>query len=183
MNIGKHGLDLIKASEGLRLNAYMPTPQDVPTIGYGHTKTAKMGMKITERGAEELLKQDLAWVEASIAKNVIVPLNQSQYDALCSFIYNLGSTNFRRSTLLDKLNSSDYEGAADEFLRWDKQGAKTLNGLTIRRKAERALFRTVPIASEQNFKVRPPRASYGPLMAILEAILSVIKSLTNKRSK
>ena len=49
MNIGKQGLDMIKSFEGLELTAYMPTPIDVPTIGYGHTKTAYMGMKITKR--------------------------------------------------------------------------------------------------------------------------------------
>ena len=62
MKIGKQGLDLIKSFEGLELEAYMPTPIDVPTIGYGHTKTVKMGMVITEKQAEALLKKDLAWV-------------------------------------------------------------------------------------------------------------------------
>lgn len=133
-------VDLIKESEGLRLKAYLPTPNDVWTIGYGHTKTAKPGMKITQRGAEELLKHDLAWVEAALARYVKVPLNQNQYDALASFVYNLGATNFKNSTLLKKLNAGDYRGAADQLPRWNKQKGKVLRGLTIRRAKERDLF-------------------------------------------
>ena len=100
MQIGKQGLDLIKSFEGLELKAYMPTPNDRPTIGYGHTKGVKMGMKITEERADALLVQDLAWVEAAVAKKVTVPLTQPQYDALCSFIYNVGAGAFGKSTLL-----------------------------------------------------------------------------------
>lgn len=133
-------VNLIKESEGLRLKAYLPTRDDVWTIGYGHTKTAKPGMVITEKGAEELLKHDLAWVEAALKKHVKVPLTQNQYDALASFVYNLGATNFKRSTLLKKLNKKDYKGAADELLRWNKQKGKVLRGLTKRRQEERTLF-------------------------------------------
>jgi len=138
MSLGN--VDLIKESEGLRLEAYMPTPNDVWTIGYGHTKTAKPGMRITIAGAEALLKHDLAWVEAALKKYVKVPLTQNQYDALASFIYNLGETNFKNSTLLRMLNKEDYKGAADQLLRWDKQKGKVLRGLTIRRNHERDLF-------------------------------------------
>ena len=133
-------VDMIKKSEGLRLEAYLPTPNDVWTIGYGHTKTAQPGMKITTKGAESLLVHDLAWVENVVNDAVKVPLSQNQYDALCSFVYNLGGTNFRSSTLLRVLNKGDYKGAADQLLRWDKQKGKTLRGLTIRRKEERELF-------------------------------------------
>lgn len=133
-------VELIKESEGLRLRAYLPTPNDVWTIGYGHTKTARPGMKITQRGAEELLKQDLAWVEAALARYVKVPLTQNQYDALASFVYNLGATNFKNSTLLKKLNAGDYQGAADQLPRWNKQKGKVLRGLTTRRAKERTLF-------------------------------------------
>ncbi len=133
-------IEMIKKHESLRLDAYLPTPNDVWTIGYGHTKTAKPGMKITAAKAEELLCGDLAWVEASIAKNVKVPLTQNQYDALASLIYNIGATAFAKSTLLKMLNQGDYHGAADQFLRWDKQKGKTLRGLTRRREEERMLF-------------------------------------------
>ena len=133
-------LDLIKESEGLRLEAYLPTPNDVYTIGYGHTKTAEKGMVITLAGAEELLLHDLAWVEVAVHKYVKVPLNQNQYDALCSFVYNLGATNFKNSTLLKKLNKKDYNGAANELPRWNKQKGKVLRGLTKRRQLEKGLF-------------------------------------------
>ena len=140
MSLGN--VELIKESEGLRLTAYLPTPNDVWTIGYGHTKTAKPGMHITKAGAEELLKHDLAWVEEALKKHVKVPLTQNQYDALASFVYNLGASNFKRSTLLKLLNKGDYQGAADQLLRWDKQKGKVLRGLTIRRNHERNLFLT-----------------------------------------
>lgn len=166
MKIGKQGLDLIKSFEGLKLKAYMPTPHDVPTIGYGHTKTAKMGQTITEAQAEALLKKDLGWVEDVVNKNVTVPLTQNQYDALCSFVYNLGGTNFKRSTLLRKLNNKAYRGAADELLRWDKQGSKVLRGLTRRRKAERALFLSEPSATTSE-------ATGGALMALVEALVTL----------
>lgn len=169
MKIGKQGLDLIKSFEGLELKAYMPTPIDVPTIGYGHTKTAKMGMKITEAGAEALLKQDLAWVEAVVNKSVTVPLTQPQYDALCSFVYNLGGTNFKRSTLLKKLNNKAYSDAADELLRWDKQGSKVLRGLTRRREAERALFLSEPDATTSV-------PTQGPLAALLAALMAIFSN-------
>jgi len=169
MKIGKQGLEMIKSFEGLKLHAYLPTPDDVPTIGYGHTKTAWLGMTITEKQAEALLKKDLGWVEAVVAKNVTVPLTQPQYDALCSFVYNLGGTNFKRSTLLKKLNNKDYRGAADELLRWDKQGSKVLRGLTRRREAERALFLSEPSATTQT-------PTQGLLAALLAALMAILKN-------
>lgn len=133
-------IDKIKEHEGLRLQAYLPTPNDVWTIGYGHTSTAKRGMVITEEQAEALLRKDIAWVEEAINTKVVVPLNQNQYDALASLIYNIGAGAFGKSTLLRMLNAGDYKGAADQFLRWDKQKGKTLRGLTRRRQEERELF-------------------------------------------
>lgn len=169
MKIGKQGLDLIKSFEGLELKAYMPTPIDVPTIGYGHTKTVKMGQTITEAQAEALLKQDLGWVEAVVNKRVTVPLTQNQYDALCSFVYNLGGTNFKRSTLLKKLNNKAYSDAADELLRWDKQGSKVLRGLTRRREAERALFLSKTTTPS-------PVPTQGPLAALLAALMALFSN-------
>ena len=138
---GIRDVELIKESEGLRLKAYLPTPNDVYTIGYGHTKTAEKGMVITLAGAEALLLHDLKWVETAIDTYVQVPLNQNQYDALASFIYNVGGTAFRKSTMLRLLNKSDYEGAAGQFPRWNKQKGKVLKGLTTRRQKEQTLFK------------------------------------------
>lgn len=133
-------IDLIKEHEGLRLKAYLPTVDDVWTIGYGHTRNVYPGMVITNKQAEEFLKEDLDWVESTIKTHVKVPLNQNQYDALASLIYNIGSGAFAGSTLLKKLNAGDYQGAADQFLVWNKQKGKTLKGLVDRRKRERSLF-------------------------------------------
>lgn len=133
-------IDIIKKHEGLRLEAYLPTPNDVWTIGYGHTHTTKQGMKITEAQAEALLRKDIAWVEKAINKFVVVPLTQNQFDALASFVFNVGEGAFSKSTLLRLLNSGDYEGAANQFLRWNKQKGRILKGLTKRREEERKLF-------------------------------------------
>jgi lysozyme len=139
-------IDHIKKWEGLRLNAYLPTPNDKWTIGYGHTKTAHKGMVITEARAEELLRQDIAWVEAAILKLVLVPLTQNQFDALGGLIYNIGEGAFSRSTVLKRLNAKDYQGAAEAFMMWTKQRDKKtgkmsiLQGLVNRRKDEMELF-------------------------------------------
>lgn len=133
-------VDKIKKHEALRLRAYLPTPNDVWTIGYGHTATARPGMVITEEEAERLLRLDLGWVRQVIATKVRVPLTQEQYDALASFIFNVGGANFAKSTMLRKLNAYDYVGAANEFPRWNKQKGKVLRGLTRRRAEERELF-------------------------------------------
>ena len=133
------GINLIKNFEGLRLNAYQDSV-GVWTIGYGHTKTAKEGMKISEHQAEELLMKDLEEFEGGVLSLVKVPLTQNQFDALVSFSFNLGLGNLKRSTLLKELNKGEYTKAADEFLKWDKAGGKALQGLTRRRNAERLLF-------------------------------------------
>ena len=142
--ISKNGLNIIRDAEGLRLTAYMPTPDDKPTIGYGHTRTARLGMTIHKYEADNLLMDDLKWVEGTVNTYITAPINQNQYDALCSFVYNIGATNFRKSTMLKKLNKRDYTGAAKEFKRWNKQKGKPLRGLTSRRLAEATLFSKDP---------------------------------------
>ena len=132
-------VSLIKEFEGCELTAYKDIV-GVWTIGYGHTKTAKPGMKITQRGAEELLRHDLAWVEAAINKYVKVPLKQNQYDAVASLIYNVGATAFSKSTILRKLNANDFHAASLEFKRWNKAGGRIVSGLVRRREAERVQF-------------------------------------------
>jgi len=130
---------LIREFEGLELKAYK-CPAGVLTIGYGHTKEVAAGMVITEGKAEALLREDLVWVEEAINTKVVVPLTQNQYDALASFIYNVGAGAFTKSTLLRKLNAEDYSGASAEFKRWNKASGKVLRGLVRRRKAEQELF-------------------------------------------
>lgn len=133
------GVELIKSFEGLRLKAYKDSV-GVWTIGYGHTRTAKEGMEITQLEAEALLRNDIAIHEAPINQVVGVELKQHQFDALSSFIFNMGGSAFRGSTLLSKLNDADYIGAAAEFLRWHKAGGQPNAGLIRRRMTECQMF-------------------------------------------
>ena len=141
MNIGERGLELIKSFEGLRLAAYLDSV-DVPTIGYGHKKGVQMGDTCTDEQATEWLREDVRDAEDCINSAVSVPLTECEFDALVSFVFNLGCGNFRKSTLLRKLLDSDYDGAAQEFRKWDKAGGQVLAGLTRRRYAEAQLFET-----------------------------------------
>lgn len=141
MKTGEKGLALIKHFEGLRLRAYQCSA-NVWTIGYGHTAGVRPGDAITPEQADAFLRQDVSDSEHSVSRFVRVPLTQCQFDALVSFVFNLGAGNFRTSTLLKKLNAGDYSGAADEFSRWINAGGKPLPGLARRREAERLLFLT-----------------------------------------
>lgn len=132
-------VDLIREWEGLRLEAYLDTG-GVWTIGYGHTKTAKQGMVISKQQAEDLLWQDVEWADKAVKALVNVPLNHNQRSALVSFVYNIGTTQFRNSTLLRKLNKGDYQGASKEFLRWTYDNGKFIQGLKNRRRAELKRF-------------------------------------------
>jgi len=164
MKIGKQGLDLIKSFEGLQLGAYK-CPAGVWTIGYGSTKGVSKGMRITEAGAEHLLKEDLMWVEDVVNSAVKVPMSQAQYDALCCFVYNIGGGAFKSSTLLRKLNRGDYEGAANEFRRWNKAKGIVLPGLVRRRAAEEALF------TQHSLTLT------GKTSGLLEAIVGLLRTI------
>lgn len=139
MNINKAGLDLIKEFEGLRLNAYADIV-GVWTIGYGHTKGVKKGQKITEAQAEEFLKSDLKWAEEAVSTLVSPPLNENQFAALVSLIFNIGASAFKRSTLLKKLNAGDFHGACMQFKSWSYAGGNFVPGLQRRRLKEMDLF-------------------------------------------
>ncbi len=140
MQIGPKGLKLIKVCEGLRLTAYKCSA-GVWTIGYGHTGADVYdGLQIDEITADNLLLDDLAWVHRIIPKFIRLELNQGQFDALCSLIFNIGSGNFKASTLRSKLNREDYDGAANEFWKWRRGGGVILPGLVKRRECERLLF-------------------------------------------
>lgn len=139
MKIGSKGLELIKHFEGCELEAYK-CPAGVWTIGYGHIKGVQEGMKITEMQAEEMLQSELIEYEGYINDLVEVELNQNQFDAMVSWVYNLGGGNLRSSTLLKVLNAGDYDGVPAQMLRWNKAGGKVLEGLTRRRQAEADLF-------------------------------------------
>ena len=146
MKISNNGLDLIKQFEGLSLTPYL-CPANIPTIGYGNTfyedgtKVTLKDKPITEQRASELIEYIVnKTFSDNINKVVKVPLNQNQFDALVSFAYNIGNGNFNWSTLLKKLNKSDYEGAALEFGRWNQANGKIIQGLVLRRQKEKELF-------------------------------------------
>ncbi len=145
MKTSENGRDLIKSYEKLRLTAYMPTPKDRPTIGWGHTKGVKLGDKITREQAEQFFSEDLSRFEECINQAVTVALNENQFDALAAFVFNVGPTAFVTSTMLKKLNEKDYVGAAGQFKRWNKQAGEVVAGLTRRREEERQLFVRTPL--------------------------------------
>ena len=143
-NLSDNGMKLLEQFEGLRLEAYLDSA-GIYTIGFGTIKypngnKVKLGDKITKTQAKEYKLYDLKEFESTVNTSVKVPLTQNQYDALVSLSYNIGSGAFKNSTLLKKLNASDYKGAAEQFLAWNKVNSKRVQGLVNRREAERNLF-------------------------------------------
>jgi len=153
MQLSNHGESVIKGFEGLRLNAYRDSA-GIWTIGYGSIryhdgKAIKPADKLAnEAQADALFRNTLGQYEDAVNNLVKVPLSQNQFDALTSFAYNEGTGALKGSTLLRRLNEKDYEGAADQFLVWNKivdsrTGQKTtLDALVKRRAEERLLFLT-----------------------------------------
>ncbi len=139
MKISSEGISLIKNYEGCCLEAYQDSV-GVWTIGYGHIKDVKEGDKINQDEAEHLLKEEMPEYEGYINDMVEVPLDQCQFDALVCWVYNLGPTNLKESTLLRILNEGDYGGVPEQIKRWNKAGGKVLAGLVKRRQAEANLF-------------------------------------------
>jgi len=167
VRISESGIALLKRFEGLELEAY----QDIAgvwTIGYGHTgPDVQPGMRITEREAEALLRRDLKSRENAVERLVNVPLNQNEFDALVSFVYNVGAEAFRRSTALRRLNRGARLAAAEALTWWNKATVngvlREVLGLTRRRAAEKALFVTPteppivrdPEALDENTRIAP----------------------------
>ena len=139
MKVSQQGLELIKYFEGLRLERYF-CPAGKPTIGYGHVMKTGEPIKITQEEAEELLKKDLEVFEKELMNLVQVPISQNQFDALLSFIYNLGSKQLGNSTLLTRLNNGFFLECPSEFLRWKHIGQTPSLGLLKRRLREASLF-------------------------------------------
>ncbi len=136
----------IQGEEKFSPNAYYPVNGDKLTIGYGHTKLVDgkpitLGMKITKEKAEELYRKDFEEHTTGL-KEVEVPLTSNQKIALASFMFNLGPNILHNSDLLKKLNSGDYEGAANKFGEYIHQKGKVLKGLVNRRRREKELFLT-----------------------------------------
>jgi lysozyme len=133
-------IEHIKQHEGLHLKAYL-CPAGVWSIGWGHTRSVRKGQQITLQQARDFLDRDVADAERCILQNVTVELTQGQFDALVSFVFNLGCGSLRRSTLLRHLNAGAHQTASKEFTRWNKAGGRVLRGLVRRREAEQMMFR------------------------------------------
>jgi len=155
-NISDHGIALIKKLEGCSRFVY-EDQGGYPTIGIGHllTRTENMTGKIyinsepvyyhqglTDQQCVALLKQDLAVPVNTVNEAVILPLNQNQFDALVSFVFNIGCSNFKRSSLLRVLNSGNYEKVPEKMKLWCYVKEKVSKGLQKRREAEIMLWRT-----------------------------------------
>lgn len=148
MQLTKSGLNLIHSFEQCELEAYLPTPNDRWTIGWGNTfyedgTPVKKGDKITQQRADKLFDVIIGRFIEDVKTLVKVPLTPNQFSALVSFAYNVGTLNLKKSTLLRLVNANPNNAAIRaEFLRWNKQKGKVLNGLTRRRQAEADLYFT-----------------------------------------
>ena len=139
MKTSAEGTALIKKFEGCELEAYQCSA-NVWTIGYGHTKGVEKGDTISKEEAEEMLVEELHEYENYVNEYVNVALSQNQFDALVSWVYNLGPANLKASTMLKVLNDGKYEDVPYQMKRWNKAGGKVLDGLVRRREAEALLY-------------------------------------------
>lgn len=139
MKTSSKGIEFIKRHEGFRARAYK-CPAGVWTIGYGHTRGVNNGDVITKEQGERFLIQDLQTAEREVNSHGLI-INQNQFDALVSFVFNVGVGNFSRSTLLRKLKVNTNDSTISyEFSRWKNGGGKVLPGLVKRRKEESELY-------------------------------------------
>lgn len=141
MQISSVGIDLIKKFEGLSLKRYI-CPAGKPTIGFGHVMLPHENIRniITPAEADALLKADIKRFENCINDAVKTDLHQNGFDALVCFVFNIGCSAFRKSTMLKLINENDFEGAAKQFSRWVYASGKKVGGLVNRRNAERDLW-------------------------------------------
>jgi lysozyme len=134
------GLTLTKNFEGCRLSAYADQG-GVWTVGYGHTGPGvHAGLTITQDQADTFLISDVAGAVACVNRLVTSSIVQCQFDALVDFTFNLGCACLASSTLLRAVNAGDFDGAANEFLRWDHVSGMVVSGLLRRRQAEAQMF-------------------------------------------
>lgn len=146
LKLSQRGIELIQGYESCQLIAYRDV-RGVWTIGWGHTgPDVAKGLRWTMAEAVAHFQRDVQWAEDCVNRLVRMPLTQNQFDALVSFVFNEGETNFRQSTMLVRINAGNFAGARTEFRRFNKvrdPASNTLvvsRGLTNRRAAEAALF-------------------------------------------
>jgi lysozyme len=148
MKCNAEGIELIKEFEGMLLHTYLDQ-KGIRTIGYGHTgEDVYAGLQISQAEAEAMLLHDLVKFEAGVDRLVRIKINENEFSALVSFVYNLGVGALAHSKLLYFLNANKREEASNEFSRWDECDGKPDPGLLRRRKAEQGLF-LKPIAGTE----------------------------------
>jgi lysozyme len=135
-------VEIVKKWEGCRLRAYRDGG-GVLTIGYGHTQGVTDGLQWTQDQADEALIHDLKSAEAAVLKHItVLGLKPNQLAALTSFVFNLGETQFAKSTLLAEVNQGNDIGAALQIIKWHNDNGKPVKGLLRRRLDEAALYLT-----------------------------------------
>lgn len=144
MEINQAGIDLIKRFESCRLKAY-PDPGtggDPWTCGWGSTGEDIVPATVwTQEQADARFLQDVGSFSSRVSRLLSVDLNDNQFSALVCLAYNIGVGNLKSSTLLKCVNNSNFDQAAEEFLKWNKAAGKVLPGLVTRRQAESDLFK------------------------------------------
>ena len=139
MDYSKTGLELTERFESCRLTAYQDQG-GIWTIGWGHTLDVHAGDTCSQEQADAWLVEDTQAAANDVNELVKVSLTQGEFDALVDFVYNLGGGAFAGSTLLRRLNTGDYQGAAELFDEWDHIGGKVVAGLLRRRQDETKEF-------------------------------------------
>lgn len=144
--LSEKGKELIEKHEG-KVNKVYICPGGKLTGGIGHALSTrdkqyyKYGSPIHDRTIYAWFDDDVEKSERVVNNWVVREISQSAFDALVSFVFNVGVENFKRSTLLKKLNRGDIKGASEEFGRWVYSKKKKLPGLVARRAEEAQLFR------------------------------------------
>ncbi|NEP75170.1 MULTISPECIES: lysozyme [Okeania] len=169
-------LNLIKKWEGLSLDAYLNSVE-IWSIGYGTTeypdgKKVKQGDEISIEQARKFLQDKVDRVADEVNQLIRVSLTQNQFDALISFCYNVGIGTFKYSTLVEKLNQGDYQGAANELPKWNKvmvNGVKTiLPSLVDRRDDEKNLFLSNNFISNNELSYLAGLGLFDPMAVLLK---------------
>lgn len=145
MKMSNEGLELLKEHEGVRKEIYLD-PIGLPTGGVGHLLKGEevqkfpVGTPLSDEQVDEWLRQDIREAEEAVSELVTVELTQGQFDALVSFVFNVGSGNLKKSQLLRLINAGEYDLASNQFSRWVFAGGQRFRGLERRREDERNLF-------------------------------------------
>jgi lysozyme len=146
MRLSQNGLTLIKKFEGFRSHPYLCSA-GIPTIGYGSTyyengvRVKLSDSPISEEWAEELLKKNVVHYDVAVNSLTRDDITQNQYDALVSFAYNVGVTNFKNSTLLKRVNANPKDpNITNQFMKWIRAGGRVIKGLILRRREEAQLY-------------------------------------------